>query len=151
MIRKLQILLIVALFCCQYACLDRMVAKPTFTLKDVSLSLQGMKELQALLTLEVNNPNRFSLNFQSLEYRFFFENRETARGQYNQTFTIPASSTQELSIPLSMEFKDLGSPLKSLIRGKDVPYRIEGTLHLKVLWGSITIPFSKDGLLNTIF
>ncbi|MBN1545332.1 MAG: LEA type 2 family protein [Syntrophaceae bacterium] len=145
---KLKIALVVILLCLQYACVDRFVEKPTFILKNISLSLQSMKELQALLTVEVNNPNRFSLKFNSLEYRFFFENREAASGVYTDSIELPAASVKEVAIPLTVEFADLGTPLKSLIRGKDVPYRIEGTLHLKVLWGSIAIPLIKEGSLN---
>ena len=142
---KLRVTLVIILLCFQYACLDRVVEKPSFTLKNVSLNLHSMKELKTLLTVEVNNPNRFDLHFKSLEYRFSFENREAAQGVYETPFDVPASSTKEVSIPLDITFSDLQTPLKSLIRGKEIPYRIEGTLYLKVLWGTLSIPFVKEG------
>jgi len=139
---------LVALLSLLCSCLDRIVEKPTFILKDASLTLHDMAVLKALLTVEVQNPNRFSLQFQSLEYRFFLDGRESAKGKYAEPFEVPPSSTEEVAIPLTIGFNDLGSHLKKVIKGKDIPYRIEGTLQLKALWGSLAIPFNKKGTLH---
>ena len=45
----IKVVLIIVLICLQYACLSWIVEKPTFALKEVSLTLQSMKELEALL------------------------------------------------------------------------------------------------------
>ncbi len=139
---------LVALLSLLCACLDRIVEKPTFILKDASLTLHDMAVLKALLTIEVQNPNRFSLQFRSLEYCFVLDGREAAKGKYAEPFEVPASSTEEITIPLTIGFNDLGSHLKKVIKGKDIPYRIEGTLHLKALWGDLAIPFDKKGTLH---
>jgi LEA14-like dessication related protein len=144
----LKVALIIILLCLQYACLGWIVEKPTFVLKDVSLTLHSMKELKTRITVEIKNPNRYSLNFESLEYRLALENHETGRGRYTESFEVPPNSVKEISIPLTMEFDGLGTHLKSFLLGKDIPYKIEGTVHLKVLWGSIAIPFLKDGSFN---
>ena len=148
MLKYFKIAFILVVLCLQYACLDRVVEKPTFTLKDVSLTLHSMKELKARLTVEVKNPNRYSLNFESLEYQFALENRQAAKGRYAEAFEVAPLSTREITIPLAMGLDDMGSHLKSFIMGKDIPYKIEGTVHLKVLWGSIAIPFIKEGAFN---
>ncbi len=144
----LKIIFVITLLCLQYACLDRIVEKPTFTLKDVSLTLHSMKELKARLTVEVINPNRYSLNFESLEYQFALKNREAAKGRYAEAFEVPPHSSKEITIPLAMELDGMSSYLKSFIMGKDIPYKLEGTVQLKVLWGSITLPFLKEGAFN---
>ena len=143
--RIICIAIIVLMLC---SCLDRFVEKPTFILKDVSLTMNGMKELKALLTIEVRNPNRFSLHFESLEYRLSLDNREAARGRYAEPFQVPPASAKEVAVPLNIGFDDLGSHIKALIKGKGLPYRIQGTLHLKALWGSMSIPFNKEGKFN---
>ena len=138
-------ILILAVLCFLCSCVDRFAEKPTLTLKEVSLTLHSMKELKALLTVEIRNPNSFALNFKSLEYQFALENREAGRGIYDEPFQVPPSSTRTVTIPLAIEFDDLGSCIKSFIRGKDIPYKIEGILRLKLLWGSLKIPFAKEG------
>lgn len=148
MIKYFKVVFIMVMVCLQYACLDRIVEKPTFTLKDVSLTLHSMKELKARLTVEIQNPNGYSLNFEALEYRLALENHETAKGRYTETFEVPARSTKEITIPLTMDFDGMGAHLKSYLLGKDIPYKIEGTLHLKVLWGSIALPLLKEGSFN---
>lgn len=146
--KYIKMLFVMALLFLQYACLDRVLEKPTFTLKDVSLTLHGMKELKARLTVEVKNPNRYSLNFESMEYEFVLENYQTAKGRYAEAFEVSPQSAREITIPLTMELDGMGSHLKSFILGKDISYKIEGMVHLKVLWGSIAIPFLKEGAFN---
>ncbi|MDX9745917.1 MAG: LEA type 2 family protein [Syntrophales bacterium] len=148
MSRYLRMIFVLVILCLHCACLDRIVEKPAFTLKNVSLTLHSMKELKARLTVEVQNPNGYSLSFRSLEYRFALENREAAQGCYAEAFEVPPQSAREITIPLTMELDGMGSPLKSFLMGRDIPYKIEGTVHLKILWGSLALPFLKEGSFN---
>jgi len=143
-----RIIFILAVLCLLCSCVDRIAEKPTFTLKEVSLKLHSMKELKALLTVEVKNPNGFALNFKSLEYQFLLDNREAGRGVYAEPFQVPPSSAREITIPLTLKVDNMGSYVKSFILGKDIPYKVEGNVRLKLLWGSITIPFAKEGHFN---
>ena len=151
MFLKFKAALLILLLCFQYGCLGIIVKKPIFSLEDISLTLQGVQKGEASLAVEIKNPNRFNLHFKSLEYRFVLEDREAAKGIYVESFEVPALSTRKVTLPLTMAFPDLVGPLKSLILGKDIPYRIEGTLYIKVLWRSIAIPFMKKGTYNIHF
>ncbi|HOO41398.1 MAG TPA: LEA type 2 family protein [Syntrophales bacterium] len=146
--RHVGTIFILAALCLLCSCVGRIAEKPAFALKEVSLTLHSMKELKALLTVEVKNPNKFALNFKSLEYRFVLDQQEAGKGVYAEPFQVPASSAREITIPLTIGFDDMGTCFKSFILGKDVPYKVEGTVHLKLLWGSVKIPFAKEGHLN---
>ncbi|MCE5265513.1 MAG: LEA type 2 family protein [Deltaproteobacteria bacterium] len=143
-----RMIFILAALCLLCSCVDRIAEKPTFTLKEVSLKLHSMKELKALLTVEVKNPNNYALNFKSLEYHFLLDNQEAGKGIYAEPFQVPPSSARTVTIPLTMEFDGMDSCIKSFIRGKDIPYKVEGNFRLKLLWGSIKIPFAKEGHFN---
>lgn len=145
MVRHYKIICIAAALFLLCSCLDQIVEKPTFILKDVSLTVHSMKELDVLFTVDVRNPNRYSLYVDSLEYHFSLNNHEAARGRYSESFEVQPASVKEITVPLTIGINNLGSNIKTLIHGEGIPYRIEGTLHLKVLWGSMAIPFVKEG------
>ena len=144
MFLKFKATLLILLLCFQYGCLGIIVKKPSFSLKNVSLTLQSAQKGEASLTLEIVNPNRFKLHFKSLEYRFSIAGRQAGAGLFSQPFHISPESAKEVTVPLAIEFESLSAPLKLLIRGQDIPYSIEGTLHVKILWSSIKVPFAKD-------
>jgi LEA14-like dessication related protein len=144
----IKVVLIIVLLCLQYACLGWIVEKPTFALKEVSLTLHSMKELEALLTVSVDNPNRYDLTVTSFEYRILLGEKEMSKGSYNEPIRIPKTSQQEIKIPLSAEFDNLGAIFKAYISGQDIHYRVEGIVHVKALWGSTTIPLVREGHWN---
>lgn len=146
--RYFKIALVTVLICLQYACLDWIVEKPTFAVKEVSLTLHAMKKMEALLTVSVNNPNSYELTVTSVDYRILLGDKEVGKGLYSDTIRIPKASRQEIKIPLSAEFDNLGAIFKSYISGQDVRYRVEGTVHVKVLWGSAKIPLIREGYWN---
>lgn len=136
------------LLCLQYGCLGWIVEKPTFDLKEVSLTLHSMKKLEAVLTVFVNNPNHYDLTVTSFDYRISLGEKEVGKGFYNEPIRIPKDSRQEIKIPLTAEFDNLGAIFKSYLAGQDVPYHLEGTVLVKVLWGRTKIPLSREGHLN---
>jgi LEA14-like dessication related protein len=127
---------------------DWIVEKPTFALKEVSLTLHSMKKLEVLLTVAVNNPNPYDITVTSVDYRIFLGNKEVGKGLYANPIRIPKTSRTEIKIPLTAEFGNLNSIFKSYLSGQGVPYRVEGTVHVKALWGRTTIPLTRDGRLN---
>lgn len=136
------------LSCLLYGCLGWIMEKPTFALREVSLSLQSMKKLEALLTISVNNPNRYDLTVTSVGYTIFLGEKEVGNGLYTEPIQIRKASRQEIKIPLSAEFDNLGTIFKSYLSGQDVSYRVEGTVQVKALWGTAKIPLSREGHWN---
>jgi LEA14-like dessication related protein len=147
-IKYLKIVCMLTVLCLQFSCVGWIVEKPSFVLREVSLTLHSMKELKALLTVSVNNPNPYDLTVTSVDCRIFLRDKEAGKGFLTEPIRVPKASQTEIKIPLTAEFGDLGPILKSYLAGKDVPYRIEGTVHVKVLWGRTEIPLAKEGHLN---
>jgi len=134
--------------CCLRLLSEPSCGKPTFVLREVTLSPRSLMEMNLLIGLDVRNPNRFDLTLKSFEYKVYLDNEEIGSGRLESEVLVPASSTTAVQAPVAANFKNLGGSLKALITGSDLPYRIEGKAEIKALFGSLTFPFSEKGRLN---
>jgi len=141
-------LLLLALAMVLSSCLGWILEKPTFVLRGITLSPRSLLEMNLLVRLDVENPNRFDLTLTSFEYTVYLSNEEIGNGLIEQQLLIPASSTTSVQVPIAATFKNLGGSLKAIIAGNDVPYKIEGKADIKAIFGSLSFPFSKEGQIN---
>jgi LEA14-like dessication related protein len=130
------------------SCLSWIIEKPSFVLREITLSPRSLKETNLLLGLEVQNPNRLDLTLKSFEYTVSLNNEEIGNGRLEKELLIPSSSITRLQAPVVAKFKDLGGSLKAIITGDDVPYKIEGKADVKTAFGSLSFQFSKEGHIN---
>jgi len=68
-----------------------------------------------------------------------------ALSKIDQEILIAKSAATLVQVPLQADFKSLGNPLKEILAGKELRYKIEGAAIVKAALGSTTIPFSKSG------
>jgi LEA14-like dessication related protein len=130
------------------SCLGWILEKPSFVLREITLSPRSLIEMNLLLGLDVQNPNRFDLTLKSFEYTLYLNNEEIGKGRLEKEILIPSSSIAGVEAPVAASFKNLGGSLMSIIAGftgKDVSYKIEGKAEVKTFFGSFNFPFSKEG------
>jgi LEA14-like dessication related protein len=142
------LLFLLALSICLVSCLSWIMEKPSFVLREIILSPSSLTEVNLLLGLDVQNPNRFDLTLKSFEYVVFLNNEEIGTGRLEKEILVPSSSTTQVQVPVAAKFKDLGGSLRAIITGNDLPYKIEGKASVKTAFGSRDFPFSKDGLIK---
>ncbi len=133
---------------CLVSCLNWIMEKPSFVLREIILSPSSLTEVNLLLGLDVQNPNRFDLTLKSFEYVVFLNNEEIGTGRLEKEILVPSSSTTQVQASVIAKFKDLGGILKTIITGHDLPYKIEGKVSIKTTFGSRYFPFSNDGRIN---
>jgi LEA14-like dessication related protein len=127
------------------SCLSWFIEKPTFNLKEVAITRFSLLEVQFLFGVEVQNPNTFDLKLRALDYTVYFNDQEVGKGRMDQEVLIAKSAATLVQVPLQADFKNLGNPLKEILAGRDLQYKIEGAAIVKAALGSATIPFSKSG------
>ena len=130
------------------SCLGWILEKPSFVLREITLSPRSLIEMNLLLALDVQNQNRYDLTLTSFEYTVYLNNEEIGKGRLEKEILIPSSSITKVEAPVAASFKNLGGSLKSIIAGftgKDVSYKIEGKAEVKTFFGSFNFPFSKEG------
>lgn len=125
-----------------------MLEKPSFVLLRVILSPRSFTEMNLLLGLEVQNPNRFDLTLKSFECTIYLKNEEIGKGHLKNELLIPSSSTTQIQVPIVAKFKDLGGSLKAIFTGGALPYKIEGKADVGTAFGSLNFHFSKEGYTN---
>ena len=147
-LKKSGILIILSLSVLFTSCLNWIIEKPSFMIRGIILSPRSSTEMNLLLNLEVQNPNRFDLTLKSFEYAFYLKGEEIGNGRLEKEFLLPSSSTTQVQVPISAKFKDLGEILKAIFTGSDLPYMIEGKADVETALGNLNFPFSKGGHIN---
>jgi LEA14-like dessication related protein len=142
------ILFLFALSLCLVSCLSWIMEKPSFVLREIVLSPSSFTEANLLIGLDIQNPNRFDLTLKSFEYALFLDNEEIGTGRLEKEILVPSSSTTQVQVSVVAKFKNLGGSLKTIITGRDLPYKIEGKASVETAFGSRDFPFSKDGRIN---
>ena len=127
------------------SCLSWFIEKPTFNLKEVAITRFSLLEVQFIFGVEVQNPNTFDLKLRALDYTVYFNDQEVGNGRMDQEVLIAKSAATLVQVPLQADFRSLGNPLKEILAGKDLRYKIEGAAIVKATLGTATIPFSKSG------
>jgi LEA14-like dessication related protein len=139
---------IMALCCFLCSCTSWFVEKPAFQVSGISLSLRSMKTLNGSVTVAVHNPNFYDLVLDSFTYRVKLGDKSLSEGISQESIKIPGKTQTEIKIPLQAEFSNMESVVRMCISEKEVPYEIEGSVHIKALWTDWLVPFSREGVLK---
>lgn len=131
------------------SCLGWLLEKPSITVREIILSPRSLLEMNLLLGIEVQNPNRFDLTLTSFEYTVHLNNEEIGNGRLEKEIRIPASSTTRVQAPVAATFKNLGGTLKTVLTGGDLPYKIAGKAGVKTALGSMSFSFAKEGRIHS--
>lgn len=144
-LRGLLFVLILSLFL--VSCLSWILEKPSFILREIALNPRSLTEIQLLLSLDVQNPNRFDMTLRSFEYTIYLGNEEVGSGRLEKELLVPSSSITRVQAPVAAKFKNLGGSVMSMITGNGLPYKIEGKADVKTVIGSVTFTFANEGRL----
>jgi LEA14-like dessication related protein len=143
-----RILFLVAFCVFLVSCLSWVMEMPSFTLRGVTLRPISFTRMNLLLDLDVRNPNSFDLTFKSFEYTVSLGGEEIGNGHMEKVLLIPSSATTRIQAPVAAGFKDLSGSLKAVLTQEDLPYKIEGKVIVKTVFGSRQFPFSNEGRIN---
>ena len=146
--KKFLIIILLILSLLLASCLGWVLEKPSIVLSEISLSPRSFTEMNLLLGLDIQNPNRFDLKLTSFEYTVYLNNDEIGNGRLEKELLIPSSSITRVQAPVVAKFKDLGGCMKTIMTGDDFSYKIAGKADIKTVFGFQRFPFSKEGHIN---
>jgi len=147
---NLSILFLLTLSICLVSCVNWIMEKPSFVLREIILRPSSFTEANLLISLDVQNPNRFDLTLKSFEYVLFLDDKEIGTGHMEKEILVPSLSTTQVQVSVVAKFKDLAGSLTTIITGHDVPYKIEGKASIGTSFGSREFTVFKDGRTNQI-
>jgi len=75
------------------SCVDWMMETPSFVLRQISLKPRSFTEMNLIVALDVQNPNRFDLTLRSFQYTLYLNRKEIGSGRLEKEIMIPSSDS----------------------------------------------------------
>jgi len=111
-------------------------------LKDLTL---GGADL--VLGFTIRNGNAFELGVERLFYRLELAGRAVAEATIREPNSWPAGSEKEYTLPLLLDFFEMGGDLYPLLQQPAVEGRISGEIEADTVWGRVKIPIEKKEMI----
>lgn len=125
------------------------VRLPRVEVAELRLESIGFSGAQLQLSLEVENPNRFPLGFERLQYNFAVQDQTWIDGGTERGTTIGELGSERLDLGFSLSFASLGRSLRDLLLGDDeIRYLFAGALTVDPglpLLPRTTLPYELRG------
>jgi LEA14-like dessication related protein len=128
--------------------------EPEVTLQTVQVGGLGIRGGTLLVSVQVINPNSFSLSADQLSYQLSVSDPEQpedttwidfASGTYDQGFSVGARDTAVVQVPVEFSYAALGAAAGSIARAGTFTYRASGTVDVRTPLGTRQVPFRKRG------
>lgn len=98
------------------------------------------------LKLAAENPNSLDFKARSVTATITLDGRYVLGAvTVPQKVTLPAHQTTTIDVPVSSRWQDLAGIVNLASSGKDVPYKVEGTMELGGDTISVNVPFEVQG------
>jgi LEA14-like dessication related protein len=126
------------------------VAKAAFTQPEVRFRGWGVRSLSFDgATLEVRllvaNPNAYSFTTQKLDYTLFVDSTAVGLGGLDSAVVIPARDSTVVTFPVRVGSQALAAVGSRLLRGGEIPYRVQGDVVVRTFAGTFARRFDESG------
>ena len=120
------------------------VKEPQISISKIQLDHLSLRESEASFTLNVLNPNKFSIYLSGIEYGLSLNGVNVASGENSNRVTIAAGTEETVTIPVRLQVAKLFKMIPNFWRDKRVEYNLDGKLKTPL----INIPFHRTGGIN---
>ncbi len=114
--------------------------------KITAISPQGV---DVDLELDADNPNAIDLTGREVKATITLDGRIVlGTAAMTNRISLPAHQKTRIAVPVSSRWKDLSEGLELVTMGKDIPYKVDGTVEIGGDSLNITVPFHVTGILT---
>lgn len=122
---------------------------PTLTPEKATVTSIGPGGIGLMLELGVDNPNSIELAGRALTAKVVLDaNHDLGTFTVPNGIRLPAGKRTDLSVPVSLPWKDLPALLALAGEGRDVPYNVDGTLTVGGDTFHADVPFHLQGVVT---
>jgi LEA14-like dessication related protein len=114
---------------------------PKVSVTSVNLKKLTLQQVSIDVGLNVFNPNTISIPLRGIDYALAVNNQQVASGQQNQSVTIAAKQSSNVTIPISVNLIQFASLIPSIASGGGFKYNLTGKMHFPF----ISLPFNRSG------
>jgi LEA14-like dessication related protein len=122
---------------------------------DVRVVSVGLVGGTAEVSLNVVNPNGFTLTAREVRYRLSFVDadaeegwRVLAEGESGEELRVPARDSAGVRLQVPFRFVDLGRALGGLLQQGELGYRLDGDVKFDAPMRDVRVPFDRRGSLG---
>ena len=154
----LPLLALAALSVAPVACrpLMREVFKaPTVRLLDIRLAVNPFNApkgpVEAILLLQVTNPNSYGLTVASVAYAATIGTETVADGERTEEIRIEPSGDTMVKVPVTLRTEAFSVALRRVLEARKIPYEFCGSVGVTApVVGTVRVPFSKAGEIDPL-
>jgi hypothetical protein len=122
---------------------------PTITPEKATITSIGTSGIGVLVQLALDNPNSIELSGRSLSAKVVLDGKQDlGTVTVPNGLKMPAGQRTELSVPMSLPWKDLAPLLALAGQARDVPYDVDGSLEVGSETFHLSVPFHLKGALT---
>ncbi len=122
---------------------------PTLVPKAVQVVGVDPQGLTVEMTVEMTNPNGFSVSVQSVKARVVLADGSDL-GEVNivQAITLPPSTPTLVRVPMTARWSGVNALGAQALSGKDLPFTVTGTVGIGGEKLSVDVPYSVSGVVT---
>lgn len=106
------------------------VKEPSVQVQNIGVSHVNLDSIGLNLTMNVTNPNSYSLALAGYDYRIRFNGQELVKGSTDKGFSVPAKQSNQIQVPFTIGFKDVMKLMDSLGDSNVVRYEVDADMRL---------------------
>lgn len=116
--------------------------KPKVQLAGIEVQKASLLALELLVTLRVDNPNDFELNFSKLRYKLVAGELAIASGTFDERISIPATGHATIRLPLDVDSNNALKLAQDLLTKQDEVYALmDATADFETPFGAMEVKF----------
>ena len=117
------------------------VQKPLVHVKEVKITGLSLKGIDLDFKMDIKNPNTVGITLAGFDYELLIDQNRFLKGQQNKTIKIESKGQSEVTIPVSLTFKQLFQTFKSLKDADSIKYTLKSGFSFNVpVLGKVRIP-----------
>ena len=101
------------------------IQKPEVSVKSVTTAALSFQEITLDLDLLIENPNPVGISLSSFDYDFLVEEQGLVKGSAGEGLDIAALGSSVVTVPVTINFKELYSAVSSMSGQDESEYRID--------------------------
>lgn len=123
--------------------LSKPLQEPKVQVRDLEILDATLGGIDAIVTLDINNPNDRSISARGLSYELYVSGNQLVTGQDDQSISVPAFGSETIELPVRLSYFGLIETLPEVLRNGSADYLVKGTVKTSIF--NYAIPFSKKG------
>lgn len=120
----------------------------TVTARRIVVRQVSLQSVQLVVRYEVHNPHPVAISILEVDQSLDLSGVVAARGQLEHAVSIPARKREIMDVRMTIPFLPLIEPMKDLLMGKSVRYRLSSDIRLKTVLGAETRRVLREGELE---